>query len=97
MRPNSMEKDGYSKTVPIKLTSMDILESGEFKKQKINREYNFLNRSINIMNHCYTHTCSSYCLVITVIKVLYNIVKYKHVKDVHNNRKCYTLYKIENC
>ena len=32
MRPNSMEKDGYSKTVPIKLTSMDILESGELKK-----------------------------------------------------------------
>ena len=31
------------------------------------------------MNHCGTHKCSSYCLVITIITVLYNLINYKHV------------------
>ena len=63
------------------LTSVDILESGELKKMKINREYDLLNHSINYMNHCGTHKCSSYWLVITIIKVLYNIINHKHIKD----------------
>ena len=33
------------------------------------------------MNHCGTHKCSSYCLVMTIITVLYNIINHKHVKD----------------
>ena len=65
-----MEKDGYCKAVPKMLTSMDVLESAELKKLKINGKYDLLNRSINYMNHCCTHKCSSYYLVITIIKVL---------------------------
>ena len=60
---------------------MDVLESGELKKLKINREYDFLNCSINYMNHCGAHKGSSYCLVITIITVLYNIINHKHLKD----------------
>ena len=39
VNPSGMEEDGYCKTVPTMLTSMDFLESGELKKLKINREY----------------------------------------------------------
>ena len=68
MKPSGTEEDGYCKTVPTMLTSMDVLESGELKKLKINRDYDLLIRSINYMNHCGTHKCSSYCRVITIIK-----------------------------
>ena len=81
VKPSGIEEYGYSKTLPTILTSIDVLESGELKKLKINREYNSLNRLINIMNHCGTHNYSSYCPVITIMKVLHNIYKYKHVKD----------------
>ena len=57
-----MEEDGYYKTVPIILISMDVLESGELKKIKINREDDFLNYSINYMNHC--GTCNSYYKIV---------------------------------
>ena len=66
---------------------------------KINREYDLLNRSINYHNHCGTHNCSSYCLVITIIKVLYNIINHKHVKKadiVIENNKRYVKLKISN-
>ena len=79
---------------------MDVLESGELKKLKINREYDLLNRSINYKNHCGTHECSSYYLVITIITVLYNIINHKHVKDadiVIENSKCYAKLKIAKC
>ena len=33
------------------------------------------------MNHCGIHKCSSYCLVMTIITVLYNIINHKDVKD----------------
>ena len=62
IKPNGIEEDGYCMTIPAILTSMDILESGELKEQKINREYDLLNRSINYMNHCGTNKCSSYYL-----------------------------------
>ena len=62
VKPSGMEDDGYCKTVPTMLSSMDVLESGELKKLKINREYDLLNRSVNYYNHCDTHKCSSYCL-----------------------------------
>ena len=39
VKPNGMKEDGYCKTVPTMLSSMDVLESGELKKLKINREY----------------------------------------------------------
>ena len=79
------------------LTSMDIIESGELKKFKINKKYDLLNRSINYMNHYSTHKCSSYCLVITIITVLYNIINHKYVKDadiVTENSKRYAKLKI---
>ena len=37
VNPSGMEEDGYCKTVPTILTSMDDLKSGESKKLKINR------------------------------------------------------------
>ena len=43
VKPSGMEEDGYCKTVPTMLSSMDVLESGELKKLKINREYDLLN------------------------------------------------------
>ena len=52
------------------------------------------------MNHYGTHKCSSYCLVITIIKVLYNIINHKHVKDadiVTENYKRYTKLNISKC
>ena len=52
---NGMEENCYSKTVPIMLTSMDLLESCEFEKLKIYRECNLLNRSIIYTNRCGTH------------------------------------------
>ena len=76
-----MEEDGYCKTVSTMLSSMDILESAELKKLKINREYDVLNQSIHYMNHCGTHKCSSYCLKRSITKELYNSIKHKHVKD----------------
>ena len=42
-----MEEDKYCKTVPAILSSMDVLDSGELKKLKINREYDVLNYSVN--------------------------------------------------
>ena len=60
---------------------MDVLESGELTKKKITREYDLLNRSINYLNHCGTHKCSSHCLKITSMNVLYNLMKHKYVKD----------------
>ena len=59
MKHSGTEEDGYCKTVPTILTFMDVLENGELKKLKINREYDFLNCSINYMNHCGAHKCSS--------------------------------------
>ena len=94
------EEDVYSKTVPTKLTYMDDLESGELKKLNIIREYGILNRSINIMNHCGTHKLSSHCRVINIMKVLYNIVKHKHVKIadiVTENYIRYAKLKIAEC
>ena len=81
MKPSGTEEDGYCKTVPTMLTSMDVLESGELKKLKINRDYDLLIRSINYMNHCDTHKCSSFCLVITTMKVLYNVITHTHLED----------------
>ena len=75
-----MKEDRYCKTVPTMLSSMDVLESGELNKLKIDREYDLLNHFINYMNHCGTQKCSSYCLVIKIIIVLYNIINQKHVK-----------------
>ena len=100
VKPSGMEEDGYCKTDPTMLSSMDVLESGELKKLKINREYDLLNRSINYYNHCGTHKCSSYCLVITIITVLYNIINHKHVKDadiITENSKRYVKLKISKC
>ena len=37
-RPGEKEEDEYSKTTPSMLSSMDMLESGELNKLKINRE-----------------------------------------------------------
>ena len=79
---------------------MDALESGKLKKLKINREYDLLNRSINYYNHYGTHKCSSYCLVITIIAVLYSIVNHKHIKDtdiITANSKRYAKLKIAKC
>ena len=76
---------------------MDVLESGELKKLKINREYDLLNRLINRKNQCNIHKCSTYCLVITIIKVLYYLINYKHVKEadiVIENSKRYAKSKI---
>ena len=78
---SGMVDDGYCKAIPTMLTSMNVLKSSELKKMKINREYDLLNRSINYHNHCGTHKCRSYCLVITIITVLYNIINHKHVQD----------------
>ena len=55
VKSSQRREDGYSKTVPTILTSIDVLESGEFNKMKIYREYDLLNRSINYMNRCGTH------------------------------------------
>ena len=92
-----MEEDGYCKTVPTMLTSMDVLESGKLKKLKNNREYDLLNRSINYYNHCGNHKCSCYCLIITIIKVLYNIINHKHINNadiITENSKNYVKLKI---
>ena len=100
VKPSGMEKDGYCKNVPKMLTSMDILESGKLKNLEITREYDLLNRSINYMNHCSTHKCSNYCLVITIITVLYNMISHKHIKDadiVTANSKSYAKLKIAKC
>ena len=32
VKPSDMEEDGYCKAVPIILTAIDVLESGELKK-----------------------------------------------------------------
>ena len=82
------------------LSSIDVLESGELKKLKITRENDLLNRSINIMNHCGTHKCSSYCSVSSTMKVLFNKEKHKHVKEIDKifeNNKVYARLKISNC
>ena len=100
VKPSGMEEDGYCKTDPTMLSSMDVLESGELKKLKINREYDLLNRSVNYYNHCGTHKCSGYCSVISIMKVLYNKEKHQHVKDadiVIENNKTYVKLKISNC
>ena len=52
------------------------------------------------MHNCGTHKCSSYCLVITIIKVLYNLINHKHSKDtdiVTENSKRYEKLKISKC
>ena len=67
VKPSGMEEDGYCKIVLTMLSSMDVLESGELKKLKINREYDLMNRSVNYYNHCGTHKCSSYCLKISCL------------------------------
>ena len=67
-----MEEDGYCRTISTMLSSVDVLKSGELKKLKINREYDFLIRSINYMNYCGTHKCSSHCTMPSIIEVLYN-------------------------
>ena len=33
------------------------------------------------MNHCGTHKCSSYCLKMSIMKELYNLIKHEQVKD----------------
>ena len=81
MKASSMEEDGYCKTVPTILISVDVLQSGELKRLKINRECDLVNSSINYMNHCDIHNCSCNCLLIPIIKVLYNRIKHKHIKD----------------
>ena len=43
------------------LSSSDILEKGELKKPKFEREENVFARCINITNHTRTHKCSAYC------------------------------------
>ena len=51
------------------------------------------------MNHCTTNKCSSYCLVITIITVLYNIINHRHVKDADvltENSKHYVKLKLVN-
>ena len=52
------------------------------------------------MNHCGTHKCSSYCTVISIMKVLYNKEKHQHVKDANiviENIKIYVKSKIAHC
>ena len=62
------------------LSSMNILDRVELKKLKINREYNLLNYSVNIMYRCGTHKCSRNFHIITIMKVLYDKLKHAHVK-----------------
>ena len=99
-KPSGMEEDGYCNTVPTMLSSTDVLESEELKKLKITRENDLLNRSINIMNHCGTNKCSSYCSVSSTMKVLFNKEKHKHVKEIDKifeNNKVNARLKVSNC
>ena len=52
------------------------------------------------MNHCVTHKCSSYCTVISIMKVVSNKEKHQYVKDadiVIENIKTYVKLKISHC
>ena len=62
------------------LSSMNILDRVEIKKLQINREYNLLNRSVNFMYRCGTHTCSRHFRIISIMKVLYDKLKHTYVK-----------------
>ena len=57
--PSAMEEDEYPSTSDLMLSSINVLDSAELKKLKINREDNLLNRAINYINHCGTHKCST--------------------------------------
>ena len=79
--PSGMEEDGYPSTSDHMLSSINVLDSAELKKLKINREENLLNRAINYINHCGTHKCSKYCHLVALRNVKYNKNKHKDVKE----------------
>ena len=78
---SGMEEDGYSSTSDLTLSSINVLDSAELKKLKINREDELLNRAINYINHYGTHKCSKYCHLVTLRNVIYNKNKHKDVKE----------------
>ena len=63
------------------LSSINILDSAELKKLKINREDYLLNRAINYIRHYGTHKCSKYCHLVGLRNVIYNKKKHKDVKE----------------
>ena len=70
--PSGMQEDGYSSILNLMMSSINVLDSAELKKLKINREYNLSNRAINYINHCGTHKCSKYCHLVALKNVIYN-------------------------
>ena len=63
------------------LSSINVLDSAELKKLKINREDYLLNRAINYINHCGTHKYSKYCHLVSLRNAIDNKKKYKNVKE----------------
>ena len=70
--PSGMKEDGYPSTSDIMLSSINVLDSAELKKLKINREDDLLNRAINYINHCGTHKFSKYCHLVSLRNIIYN-------------------------
>ena len=63
------------------LSARDILDRGELKKPKWERETDLFHRRVNVDNHCRCHCCSDYCLKYKKVATAYDEAKHKDVPE----------------
>ena len=80
VKPGGLEKYNYRETMKYMQSSLDIIEKGELKCPKHERESEVFERLVNITNHARTHKCSAYCWKPKKLSQKYDEKKHKKVK-----------------
>ena len=80
VKPGGLEDDNYRTTMKGMSSSSDVIEKGELKFPKHERENELFERLVNITNHARTHKCSAYCWNPKKVSQKYDEEKHKKVK-----------------
>ena len=81
VKPGGNNGDSYRQTCAHMETSAGVIEKRELKAIKCLRERKLCKRRSNIINHCGTHKCSSYCLKGKKVSVEYNEASHSDISE----------------
>jgi len=88
VKPGGTKASNY-RTIPDEMQSKkDVLNAGEIRHFKFQRETDLHCRNVNLTNHCLCHSCSAYCLREKKITVDYDPLI--HTEDNKNVLKRWT-------
>lgn len=72
LEPMGRQAIGYSGDSAGMAKKKYVMEQAELKKHKFEREDNLYDRRVNMINHCWCHRCSDYCLREETVAFRYN-------------------------